>query len=248
MSLAEKILEKLKSGQIKMKPRMYFFLKGALAVLGVLVVALFILFLFSFISFALRANGILSLPAFGFRGWGPFFASLPWLLIIVAVLLIVVLEMLFKRFAFGWRRPILYSVLGILVIVLLATFIIDRTPFHSGLFNWAQRGGLPLFGPVYREFGGMPQPRDAHFGTVTEITDQGFIIETRDGETLNVVVEAQTRLPLGRDIKKDDLVMILGRKDDSTIRAEGVVKVEIEENLRPFRRDLPPPVRQVPVR
>jgi len=156
-NLTEKILGKLRSGEFKMKPKVYFILKATLIVLSVLVVALFVLFLISFISFALRANGVLVLPIFGFRGFGAFLSSVPWLLVVAALLLIGVLEMLFKHFAFTYRRPILYSILGILIVVLLGTFIIDRTPLHPGLFDRAHERRLPIFGPMYRNFG----PRDA---------------------------------------------------------------------------------------
>jgi len=146
-NLTEKILNKLRSGEFKMKPRIYFILKAILIILGTLIVALFTLFLISFISFALRTN---------FRGFGVLFSSIPWLLIIVAAFLIIVLEILFKHFAFTYRRPILYSVIGILIVVILGTLIIDRTPFHRGLFDRAREGRLPIFGPIYRNFG----PRD----------------------------------------------------------------------------------------
>lgn len=242
-SLTDKILSKLKSGEFKMKPRAYFVLKAALIILGTAVVAGFILFLISFISFALRANGVLVLPIFGFRGFGMFLSSLPWLLIIVAVLLIFVLEMLFKHFAFAYRRPILYSVLGIVIIVILGTFIIDRTPLHSGLFGQAQRGGLPVFGPVYRGFGGMQKPNNANFGVVSEKTEDGFVMKTRDEQTIIVIIEERTRLPFGKDLKKDDAVMVLGKLSGDTIKAEGVIKVGIDENLKPFGREFLPPMR-----
>lgn len=241
--IAEKILNKLKNGQVKMRPKIYFVLKAGLIILGTLIVALFTLFLISFISFTLRANGILVLPIFGFRGFGAFFSSLPWLLIVAAALLIIILEILFKHFAFAYRRPILYSVLGILIIVVIGTFVIDKTPFHSGLFDRAREGRLPVFGPVYRGFGGMQRPNNAQFGIVTEINNEGFIIKTRDEQILNVIIGENTRLPFGRDIKKDDAIMVLGEKNDSTIRAEGVIKIEIDENLKPFPQGIPRPMR-----
>lgn len=242
-SLTDRILGKLKSGEFKMKPKVYFILKAVLIILSALIVALFTLFLISFISFALRANGVLVLPIFGFRGFSAFLFSIPWLLIIVAVLLIIVLEMLFKHFAFAYRRPILYSVIGIIIVVVLSTFIIDKTPLHPGLFGRAREGGLSVFGPVYRDFGGMQKPRNANFGVVIDTTEQGFIMKTRDEQTINVIIEAQTRLPFGKDIEKDDAVMVLGERNDGTIRAEGVIKIQIDENLKPFPQELPRPMR-----
>jgi hypothetical protein len=155
--LKEKIINKLKNGEFKMKPKAHFILKTILAILGFLIVSLFTLFLISFISFILRTDGIGPFPIFRMKELGLLIFSLPWILIILAALLIIVLELLFKHFAFAYKRPILYSVLAIVLIVALGTIVIDRTPFHPGLFNKAMDHRLPIFGPMYREFG--PQDR-----------------------------------------------------------------------------------------
>ncbi len=239
-SLTDKILGKLKSGEFKMKPKVYFVLQAVLVVLGLAVAVLFALFLISFISFYLRANGILVLPVFGFRGFGIFLASLPWLLIIVAMLLVVVLEIMFKHFAFAYRRPILYSLAGILIIVCLGTFLIDRTPLHYDLFYRAQRGGLPVFGTIYRDFG-MPQLPGGQVGVVASDTDAGFIIKTRRGETFNIIIGDKTRLPLGRDIGPNDIIMIMGEREDGIIEADGVIKIRFKDTIRSFPLPEPPP-------
>jgi len=221
-----------------MKPKVYFILKAALIVLAAAIVGLFALFLISFMSFALRANGILVLPIFGFRGFEAFLTSIPWLLIILAAVLIFILEMLFRHFSFTYRRPILYSVVGVIILVLLGSFIIDRTSLHPDLFDRAQRGRLPIFGPVYRGFGGLQKPANAHFGTVTEILEQGFIIKDRDEEAIKIIF----REDLKSDVKVDDTVMVFGQKEGNTVMAEGMIKVNIQENLKPFHRELPPPM------
>lgn len=221
-----------------MKPKVYFILRASLIILAAAVVGLFVLFLISFVTFALRANGILVLPIFGFRGFGAFLSSIPWLLIALAVVLIFILEVLFRHFSFAYRRPILYSVLGIIILVLLGSFIVDRTPFHPNLFDRAQNGKLPVFGQVYRGFGGMQKPANAHFGTVIEVSEQDFIIKTRNEETIKVIFKKDLKF----NLNIDDTVMVFGQRDGDTVTAEGVVKVNIQENLKPFRRELPPPM------
>ena len=221
-----------------MKPKAYFILKATLIVLAAAIISLFALFLISFVSFALRANGILVLPIFGFRGFGAFLTSVPWLLIILSAFLIFILEILFRHFSFTYRRPILYSVMGVIILVLLGSFIIDRTSFHPNLFDRAQHGRLPIFGPVYRGFGGLQRPANAHFGTVTEILEQSFIIKNRNEEAIKVFFQED----LTPDIKIDDTVMVFGEKEGDTVIAEGIIKVNIQENLKPFRQELLPPM------
>lgn len=235
-SISDKILNKIRSGEVKMRPKIYFILRAVLIVLGVVAVALFALFLISFINFNLRASGSWFLPGFGFRGLGIFFSSLPWLLILIAVLLIIVLEVLVKQFSFAYRRPILYSILGIILLVFLGSFIIGKTQVHPGFFWRAQEGKLPVAGQFYRGYG-ISRLHGAHTGVVSELTDNGFRIETNDGQILTVVIAPKTRFPFGISVKENDTVMVLGERDNDTIQAFGIRK--ITDDLKVFPRNRP---------
>ena len=228
-----KVLEKIKNGKIKMRPKIYFILKAILVGLGVAVIAIFILYLISFIVFTLRMSGIWFAPGFGFYGVKIFLVSLPWLLILIAIILIIVLEILVKYFSFAYRRPILYSVLSIIMLVLLGSFALSQTKIHPYLFQKSQEKHLPVAGKFYRDFG-AGKFRNAHRGVVSEITEKGFKIETPDNETLNIIITPETRFPFGKDIKENDSIMILGGRDNGAVRAFGIRKVD--DNLNYFPR------------
>ncbi len=239
-ALAQKILEKLKSDKVKMRPKIYFILKAVLIILGILVVALFVLYLLSFIVFVMRANGIWYLHSFGFPGIRASLTLLPWLLIFISVLLIFVLEVLLKRFSFAYRRPVFYSLLGIIIFAALGSFIIDRTSFHPAMFSRAQKGTFPIGGPLSREFG-MAKSRDVHRGIVSEIIDNGFVLKTPDGSNLSVIITPETRFPLGTDIKEGDSVIVFGKRDDGTVKAFGIRKAGDNFNIPPTPRSFPSP-------
>ena len=228
-----KVLEKIKSGKIKMRPKIYFILKAILVGLGAAVIAIFILYLISFIVFALRISGIWFAPGFGFYGVKIFLVSLPWLLILIAIILILILEILVEHFSFAYRLPILYSVLGIITLVLLGSFALSQIKIHPYLFQKAQEKNLPVAGKFYRDFG-AGKFRNAHRGVVSEITEKGFKIETPGNEILNIIITPETRFPFGKDIKENDSVMILGERDNGAVRAFGVRKVD--DNLNNFPR------------
>ena len=103
-SIKNKVLEAIKSGQVKMRPRWYFILKTILVALGIVMIFLTLLYLISFIIFILRITGIWFAPAFGFEGYGIFLFSLPWLLVIISVLFAIILEVLVKRYSFAYRH------------------------------------------------------------------------------------------------------------------------------------------------
>lgn len=230
-SIAEKVLNKIKKGQVKMWPKLYFVLKAFLFALALVFVLFLALFLVSFIIFNLRASGALFLPRFGLFGLRTFLFSFPWLLVIFSVLFIIVLGVLAKRYRFVYKKPLLYSIIAIVVIVLVGSFIFLRAPIHNRLSERAFRGRLPVAGPLYRQYR-MRRPENLHMGKVVELTEGGFRIETEDGQKITVSISKKARFPFDKDIKKDDFVVIMGKKSDAVIEAYGVSK--IKENDRGY--------------
>jgi hypothetical protein len=241
-SISDKIIDKIKSGDIKMKPRISFVLKMALLALGAFFLFFFIIYLVSFIIFSLRTSGVLFLPRFGFHGLGILFGSLPWVLVLIVAILIVALEIFSKRFTFIYRRPIIYSLLIIIVLALAIGFLIERTPFHSSLFLSARDRHLPVMGPFYRNLG-APPIHNVNRGIVSEITDNGFKIETSCGETLVIIVNPQTHLYPEEKIEVGDEIVILGERNDGTVQSFEIHEIEKDFNLFPpdrIMRDRPP--------
>lgn len=221
-SVRDTIFEKIKSGEIKMQPKIFFIFKAILVILGVVLVIFFILFLVSFIGFKIRATGALFLPIFGFFGMRTFFSSLPWILIIIAAILIFALEVFAKNFTFVYRRPIIYSIIVIIFFVILGGFAIERSPFHPDLFWKAKEGKLPIMGDFYRNPNMAPRSQNVYHGVVSEITENGFNIKESDDKILTVITSSDTKFPTGEKIKEGNIVVVMGEKKDGAITALGV--------------------------
>lgn len=156
--ISEKILEKIKFGQIKMRPRLYFVFKLVLLIFGVLLALGLALFLTSFFFFTLRMGGIW----FDLRG--------PWSVLLFVLVLVILLEILLSRFKFAYQRPLIYSLLGLLLLLVLFGWGLDRTDMHSRMMRQTERGRYPWMGRFYRGYrmpmhpGGMPREmRDRMF-------------------------------------------------------------------------------------
>ncbi len=233
-SISDKVINKIRSGDIKMKPKAYFVLRTALLVLGILVLFLFIVYLISFITFSLRSSGIWLSPVFGFPGIKILFGSLPWVLILITVVLIVLLEIFAKQFTFIYRKPIIYSLLVIILVVFLGGFLIDKTPFHPNLFWKAQEGHLPGFGSFYRDFG-TPKFKDIHQGVVFEVIDNGFLIENPRERIISVMITPETRLP-SEKIEEGDVIVVFGERDNGQVEALDIRKTKRDFNFFPKNR------------
>ncbi len=206
-----------------MRPRWHFMLQSVLAVTGGIFLGLSLLYLVSFIFFVLRQSGILFVPVLG-SGYWQLLVSLPWVLILLAVVFIVVLELLVRNFAFSYRRPLLYSVAGILLFVIVGGSLVAATSFHRRVFVSMERRHVPLAGAFYRAYE-RPLIRNLERGVITTTTNQGFVIVNQVGDVLTVIITPRTRLPLGADFSLGDQVVVFGERRGAAVPAFGIQEV-----------------------
>lgn len=219
--IKNKILEAIKSGSVKMKPKWQFVLTGVLFVVGVILILSTLLLLTSFIFFSVNRSGISLGPAFGPRGIIIFLKYLPWALIGLSIIFVIILEILVRRYSFGYRKPLLFSLVAILLIVI--TGGIAAAPLHKEPFKRANENKLPFAGPIYRGF----EPRnfrDVNKGEITEMFENGFRIKNADGEELKAFLPEQILPQFKNDFKLGDNIVIFGRRNFNEIQAFGVKK------------------------
>ena len=231
-SLRDAVLEAIQSGNVTMRPKWHFVLRAILALVGIGIVVLTLLYLASFILFLLRRSGMMFVPVFGARGWFIFIRSLPWLLFALLALFIVVLQILVQHYSFAYRKPLVYSVVGIVVIVIAGGSIVAQTSFHRRFMRNAERHHVPFAEPFYRQFG-HPRFRSIHRGIITQAESNGFTMSAQDEEPITVMISPKTRLPLGADFSAGDMVVVFGDLDDHTIEAFGVRKIDDQSPLEP---------------
>ena len=111
---------------------------------------------------------------------------------------------------------------GIVFLVLLSSSVLERTQFHSRLQGFATERGLPVFGSLYRGID-EKRPENIIFGSITEITDDGFVLETDTDESLKVFISEETRQRPNTMYGIGDTVLVFGdRIGTSSVDALGV--------------------------
>jgi hypothetical protein len=223
---ATTILDEIKNKHVVMRPKWHFVLWSTLAIVGGICMWLTVIYLVSFIFFILYYTGVWFTPALGSRGWYIFFRSLPWLLILLLFVFVIILEVLVRTYAFAYRRPLLYSVGIILLIIFLAGSIVSRTSFHRQLFTYAEKNRLPFAGQLYRSFG-QQHFKEIHPGTITKFNPHGFDIKNRPGEILTIIITPETRFLEGRNrLSIGNTVVVMGQRRENIVEAWGVKKVD----------------------
>lgn len=222
-----RVLGAIRERGVAMRPRWYFVLRGALVALGAFIMLLGGLYLASLVVYLMRHTGAWFVPAFGARGWLALLLSLPWALVILIALFVVVLELLVRRYAFAYRRPLLDTAIMLAVLVILGGIVVGLTPLHGRLARLSSEREVPFFDRMYREFEAWHRD-DVHRGTVARSAPEGFIFDEYDGDVLTVRIGPKTRIEGGAP-SAGETVVVFGPEDDGAIDAAGVRRIAPED-------------------
>jgi hypothetical protein len=228
-SMRERILEKIDTRELSMRPKIYFTLKVAALVLITLAVLVISIFIFNFILFSSRINGHESLLGFGPRGILTFLEFFPWWLLGIDIALIILLEWLLRQFRFGYKSPVLYLLLTLLVVTASTAFLIDRgTAFNDQLLDRAEHHHLPP--PLNNFYGEAHHHASPDSGLctciITAISQNSLTLrDTMSSTTLTVILPPNDPRATSTSLKVGDMVFVAGDIDHGVIRAFGLRKL-----------------------
>ncbi|MCA9365656.1 hypothetical protein KC723_02075 [Candidatus Kaiserbacteria bacterium] len=234
-NIQEKILNKIQSGEVYMKPKWHFVLRTGLLLCGVVIVLLLAVYFLSFAIFFMHQNGIWLASDFGFRGVSFFVMSSPWLIISTSLAFIILLYVLVHKYSFSYKRPLVYSMLLIVVVAVIGSLLMNKTFMHQRLGNIIEGHQVPMLSPMYR--GAMQErPEGVLVGTVVELLKEGFVIKSEKDEFIVVTVTEKTKLPPDIKIQSGDTLIVFGDRKGDYLTAFGV-KTFDKEKLRPFKNN-----------
>jgi hypothetical protein len=220
--LKDAVLKKIQEGKVHMQPRWHFVLRTVLYAVGTALAALVAVYLMSFVLFILHRTGLLFAPGLGVRGLTFFITASPWLLFGLVGVFLFVLYLLVRHYAFSYRRPLVYSIVGVALFAGIGASAIYAMEVHERIEAFAERNKVPGMAPMYRAFGNK-HPDGVTLGVITERIDSGFMMETGVDEEVRVLVNERTKVPrrMSRyDI--DDAVLVFGDREGDTITAFGI--------------------------
>lgn len=232
-NIEKDILQKIKSGEIKMKPKIFFVIKAGFFALLFLVLLFFAIYLVSFIVFMMRASGLWFLPVFGLEGFKILFGSFPWILIILVFGLIIFSEFFAEHFAFVYKKPMVYSLLAVILIVIILGITTAFTPMHAGIFRKVSENNLPVIRPFYDQISNI-RPENMHNGIISEIDEVDFNIQSLRGENFKVIPCKQNKGRIPKILSKGERVIIMGPIKDNIIYCRNILRVSDDGSLNPI--------------
>lgn len=223
-SVQDKVMNAIREGKVRMRPRWHFVALSTLLALSILVLGFIIVSTIGFFVFLLRESGAWFAPSFGLRGWIVLFLSIPWGAVALFAVLIALLEYLARCYKLVYRRPLFLSAVVLVLFSFVGGILIE--PLHHRIGRFARDDMLP---PVLN---GMYQPPfhlhdpSVERGVIIAGDARIFVMLTDDGTT-TVRVSPHTRLPRGSDFAVGDTVIVMGdRSATGTIEAFGIRELD----------------------
>ena len=149
IEIQNKIMEKIRSGEVTMRSRWYF-VSGSIALLaGTVGSAILAAFLVSLVSFVLRTHG----PMGSYR-LQQILASFPWWAAILGIAGLALGILLLRKYDFSYKKNFWLIVALFLLAVIIAGISVDYTGLSD---TWMKRG--PMRGYWEQMGGGQGQGR-----------------------------------------------------------------------------------------
>lgn len=209
-----RVLEAIKERELRMRPRQYFVLRAILVALGASLLFLLLLYVASFVIYALHMDGLWFAPEYGISGWLLFFSGLPWGLLLLSLAILLLLAVILRNYEFVYHQPLFYPLFAFVVLIAIGGFFLGTTALHPDLSRFAARNA-PVLENFYEYETAFPS--SVHRGVIVSLGNGTFIIADGFGVTSSIVGGPVQGFQVG------DVVLVFGmRRDDGVIKAFGV--------------------------
>jgi hypothetical protein len=132
INITDSVMTRIKTGKVRMKPKMYFILGTLGLITGVVGLAIVSVFLISLVSFSLRTHG----PMGDIR-YQQMLASFPWWAPMIALVGIIGGVFLLNKFDFSYKKNFPVIIIIFIASIIIAGWAIDYLGVDS---LWAKRG------------------------------------------------------------------------------------------------------------
>jgi hypothetical protein len=136
-TITRSVMDRIHRDKIKMRPKVFFTIGAFLAFLGLVASILVSVFLIGLIRFSLRVHG----PMGQYR-LDQMISSFPWWIVIIAILGLVIGIWLLRRYDFSYKINFKLVVIGFVVAIIVAGWVIDMSGLNDALYRQGPRQGI----------------------------------------------------------------------------------------------------------
>ncbi|MDD5342510.1 MAG: hypothetical protein PHI73_04230 [Patescibacteria group bacterium] len=191
LTLNDQIRKDIEDKKITMKPKSYFWLRKLLIVLAFFGIIIIGTFFGSLIHFSLQSRGLWGLPEFSASYWQNLFQSFPWFIFGTAILFLLALFVILRRYFKGYRFPLIIFTALILVSVCVIGSVVIYFDFHSKASHYILEEDIPIIKSIYH-CPGIEEEDYILTGIIQEVHSGDLTIRDSSGQTRQVIIWPET--------------------------------------------------------
>ena len=211
----QKVLDKISKREITMRSRWYFILRGLLSLIVALIMFAISVFLISFVLYLFQISDLVHLPMAGSTGYYFFLILFPWFPVIFSIILVSLIGIPFRRYPFMHIWPFIYNVIVVVVLIGLASFIIQLTPLHNRLLLYTVSRQTPLLARFYNNYSRTNDER-VITGELLSVKGNSLIVRTSSQKLVNLIITPETSVANKYAVNDQVLMLIqpVGQKTE----------------------------------
>ncbi len=229
----QSLLDKL-SAQAKMRPKWVFVLEHVGLGVAIILVAIGLVYLGSFLWYLWRAAQFASLTAIGVEGYQALFQYFPWWHLLFVLAGFIGLFYLLRKGTRIYRWPLAVTISVFALAFIVAASLANVSKLHQAIANREMEGHpLPIIGFFHHaergKIYGLITP-----GVITQVGRNQFLLRS-GGQSLTVEIYHTTQLPSDWRPAKGDQVVVIGEREEDRIEAVAIHTVDELPDRPPFQ-------------
>ena len=187
-NLQNNILEKIKTGEVKMTSKQFFFMKWFTMGITSLFFLIFATYIFAYVIFLFSDNGLMIIPFDTESNILKFIIEIPWTLVFLGLISVFIFSITSKNFYKIYKKPFLTFFFSILMVIVLSHLILLETGTMKQLKEQAYSAGIHLVPTKLLQFRSS-QTSSIFIGIVTATTSNSIIISDRNSQRQELFFE-----------------------------------------------------------
>lgn len=219
-TLKNNILHIVEKNNIRMIPKWQFLLYSMFGMIFALFCFFSLVFIISLLAFLLSKYGFIYMPFFGFQEMIHTLFALPFLLVVIAIVLLFITETLARHYTFAFKKPLFITLLSITGTAAVTGLLVSFTPIHHGIRNFARMHNMGSVMHMYDR----PIPFNKESGELTVL--RGLVISTSSQKLIirlydesEVEVTGTTTNESNQKPNFNDEVVMLGDMENGVFKA-----------------------------
>lgn len=217
VDLSVVVMSRIEKEGIQMKSRFYFSAIHLAKKVGISLLVVLCIYLFSLVLFKVGIYNPFGFLKFGPIGVHAFLLAFPFIFLFLALLVFILLRLVMNKYSFLYKKSFSYATLNTLLFVFAVGFLLNTTGLNSYFKN---NGKLPIIysGQFVTEYGVM--------GRILSVNEEEkkMVVITRNGEKIEVLWDVKTSFPIRSLFRVNDNVQVIGHlKEPLSFEAEGII-------------------------